>query len=298
MVLSRPQSRFAILHIRCATNRFDTSLPQFIPAFERPPYTLNVSPEVLGGYLSNPLKSALFAPLSILLLAIPSYGTEIVMVVSRQLVVLASDSRTINTDKPNGTMCKIRQTNGIFWAAAGLNNDDATRFNVDNFFEKTLALTGRNTGAILDAIGDVITPALQKELPIVKMKDPSFYKDASGANGTILMLFAAQKTKNGIEGFVKVFSLSDDRVIQQASRTCDFSTSVQCVVFTNNKGVREYVASHPEILSASPEETIERLMSVGETNEPDWVSPPITILSVSPSGATWKSQNNCKDIKN
>ena len=106
-----------------------------------------------------------------------------------------------------------------------------------------------------------------------------------------------QITKSGTEGFAKLFSLIEDKIVQEPARTCDFSAFSQCVIFTNNKGVREYVASHQEILTAPPESTIDRLMLVGETNEPDLVEPPITVLSVSPSGAEWLHQNNCADVR-
>jgi hypothetical protein len=58
-------------------------------------------------------------------------------------------------------------------AAAGIDSDEATGFTVDAFFEKAIAASDRDAGAILDAIGDAITPALQKEIPIVKGESAS-----------------------------------------------------------------------------------------------------------------------------
>jgi hypothetical protein len=231
-----------------------------------------------------------------LLFPATSMATEVIMIISRNLVVLAADSLQVRRGGKVETVCKIHQTGHFWWVAGGIASDEDTGFDVTEFFT-AVAKEGLDTSHTLDAIGCRIKGSLQKELPVLKQQQPDFYKKVIDTGEGPVVIFAARIAGNQFEAFMKGFKLINGKIVPQPSSTCP-PNEPQCVLGAKIPEVDRYIASHPDIWTTDTiENVIDHLMNIAMAAEPKEVGPPVSILFILKNGPKWIRQNNCEAIK-
>lgn len=238
------------------------------------------------------------AILLVLVLLIPSdvFGTQIIVVVSHEWVVIAADSRVMNPGAPFTKKCKIRQTGKLFWASTGVDGDDDTGYTIDAFFTRNVGQM--RASAALDFISPKLIERLQREVPIVESQASAVYETME--KGVFLALFAVDVHNNQVEAFAKLFTISEGRIVAQPTASCKLEGAMPCFILSPNPAVQKLVATRPDIWNPGSVKgavkAVNRLMEAAQASDVN-VGPPISILVVMPTGARWEQQNDCADIK-
>jgi hypothetical protein len=98
-------------------------------------------------------------------------------------------------------------------------NSTDKRFDIYKIISRS-AQGKSSTSEMLDRAGLQIIPALQREVPRLKRREPLFYRRAK-ESGIILKLMAAHETGVGVEGYIKEFRISgNDRITANPAHTC------------------------------------------------------------------------------
>jgi hypothetical protein len=220
--------------------------------------------------------------LALMLLFLPgrSLGaTEIIMIVSQERIILASDSVMHGWYRTKG--CKISQTNGIYWSADGLLGRTG-KFNVAQIMTTEGRKEVHDVRAFLDRVGEVLAPLLQKELPEIK-KQPLL-------GDPLIELYAARDTGIGLEGFKKRIRIDGDRVFAIPAESCP-----EGICYTKDHGVEQYLKTHHDGGAGGDEAFVLGMMDIATRTAPGDVGPPYSILRIAPNDTHWLRQNDCED---
>lgn len=222
-------------------------------------------------------------------------GTEIILVVSANGIILAADSKIVSPEKPPRTACKITQLDAenFFWADAGLDSHPATGFSVANFFPKHARKN--NTAQTLDEIGVKILAPLQKELPLLQAEAPQFYSEVI-KNGYILSLFAVRTNGEKIVGYVKDFRVEKGLVISLPAHSCTPAKGGNLCILLTKSPETIAIANTPNLFSGDGILGIDKIMNTAIKADPEYVGPPISILFLTTNGGTWLRQGLCPNI--
>jgi hypothetical protein len=230
-----------------------------------------------------------------------SAGTELVMIIEKNRVVLAADS--LVTDDPlhqSMRRCKIHQsgTDNYFYAISGVTFDREIAFDADTFFLKRRRnLDGAQS---LDAIGAAFLPLLQKELSLIQKETPSRY-DAVVRGGNMESLFVVQTIGHHAVGYVKDFKIVNGRVVPSPARNC-LGTHVlvlgeRCTSMSSMKTLLPFLAKNPIQRDDDTVTRVSKIMDAAVSANPNEVGPPVAILDIEPGGPQWLEKGLCEDIR-
>jgi hypothetical protein len=220
----------------------------------------------------------------------PIGATEAIMIVTREYVVIGADSLFIGGTTRSG--CKIEQSDGIFWVAAGLYDNRNTGFNVGKFISAARK-NHPHPREMLDELGTRIIPSLQRELKAVKTGYPWFYQRILNS-GVILTVMAAIPTGIGVEAYAKEFRIADNKITTLPAQTC--SQIDGCILHAGAPAVGQYLKSK-SVWGLDSLKAMDTLMSVALHDDRDAIGAPFSVLRISPNDTHWLRQNNCADIQ-
>jgi hypothetical protein len=225
-----------------------------------------------------------------------SLGTELVMVVEKNRIILAADS-LVTDDPEHQSMrrCKIRQSgnDNYFYAVSGISSDHEIGFDSDSLFAKRRK--NLHGAASLDAIGATFLSHLQEELEVIRKEAPNRYNDFVG-QGHMESLFVVDTFGNTKEGYVKDFNISNGRVVATPAKSC---------INTVGPGVKRCTMSSEKSLAKNPVvgpgdavQGIHKIMDAAMKARPNDVGPPISILDIEPRGQPqWLEPGLCGEIR-
>jgi hypothetical protein len=230
-----------------------------------------------------------------------SWGTELVMVVEKNRVVLAADS-LVTDDPEHQSMrrCKIHQSGNAtyFYAISGVTFDRQIGFDANDLFAKRRKdLHGAES---LNAIGASFLPQLQKHLDLLKKQAPNRYNSII-QSGSLESLFAIDAFRNAKEGYVKDFNIVNGRVVSVPARTC-LNNPVQrlkrCTMKSNEKGLAPVLMKNPVQDSDDIVLSIHKIMDAATSSRSNDVGPPISILAIESNGQPqWLEPGLCTNIQ-
>jgi hypothetical protein len=223
-------------------------------------------------------------------------GTELIAIVTDDQVALAADSRVVEMGSGRrSTGCKLHQTESLFWAAAGIVDDQEQNYRLADFINTYIA--NMDARAALDALERDLMGPLQRELRALRRNHPAIYV-AVMKGGFILTLFAVKVRGSGVEAFSKDFRVVNDTIEAEPATTCASGAERRrCVLATGSDAIRKYSTEHPEIWNADVVHTIDALMDSASEADPEYIGPPYSILAVAPQRTEWLRQNNCPDLQ-
>jgi hypothetical protein len=225
-----------------------------------------------------------------------SSGTELVMVVEKNRIVLAADS-LVTDDPEHQSMrrCKIRQSgsDNYFYAVSGISSDHEIGFDSDSLFAKRRK--NIHGAASLDAIGATFLPHLQKELEVIRKEAPNRYNEFV-QQGHMEALFVVDTFGNAKEGYVKDFNISNGRVVATPARSCIVqgdSKVRRCTISSENSRMKNPVSEAGDIV-----QSIHKIMDAAMSARPNEVGPPISILDIGPHRQPrWLEPGLCGEIR-
>jgi hypothetical protein len=225
------------------------------------------------------------------------FGTEIIVIKTNGWIVLAADSLHVRPGSQNFNMCKIHERVDLFWAASGVESDEATGFRIEAFFE---AVDGRmSVPKILDAISPKIVVPLRRELPILKEQAPERYAKLLHG-GAVLSLFAVRMRGSQIEAYVKDFAVVNGRIVPHPVTTCQPTGSgpqKKCILAPQIPEVKQYIETQPDVWQGDVTHVVDVLMDVGQKADPDYIGPPFSILAITSDRPRWLRKNDCPEIR-
>jgi hypothetical protein len=236
--------------------------------------------------------------LLVILASCRSFGTQLVMVIVKNRVVLAADSRvTDDSGRRLPDMCKIQQsgTDNYFYAVSGLRSDPNTGFDSDQLFAKRRKII--RGAKSLNEIGDSFVPLLQKELALIKYEAPYRYNEFVYF-GNMDSLFVIDMHGKTPEGFIKDLDISSGQVVSIPARTC-LGDLEECTLASSVKVLAPFFRNNPDLPRDKDNvvSTVNRIMQAAVNIRPTEVGPPFSILALEPTGPRWLVPGLCGEIR-
>lgn len=219
-------------------------------------------------------------------------ASEVVIIINDHRIVIGADSK-VSMGKQSFCKCKIRQMGDIFWSDVGIDHDQETGFSIDNAFRE-FKDSHLGAGRLLDAVGERIRPALQKELPSLKASDPEAY--ARMVRDKVFMYMYAVTNREGrLAAFSKDFGLVEGRVILRPATNWPAGG-----VLDSDGSHVPYIHSHSDRWTRDDTKAlsfVDELIQMGVDSAPKAVGPPFSVLVLRGASAKWLRQNDCPEIQ-
>lgn len=226
-------------------------------------------------------------------MAQPSFATSIVVLITRDYIVLGADSkRLILNDQSDVTarqsVCKIRKAGNYCYALAGFVASRSTGFSADSLVQAHLQTTTDYNKAIA-AIKRAIKKALRRELQYQKDNQPaSFSKKA--IKEPVLEIVVLRMENNVPAVQIIGFELTDAETITVTDYTAscpgDCPTQpVQVYFLGEYNGMEKYLDQNRAL--TDPVALVEQLITVQSKTTPSSVGGPVNVIKFSAAGVEW-----------
>ena len=235
-----------------------------------------------------------FIYLLFFLLAQSVYATSIVVLVTPDYILMATDSRRTFLDAQSNvssreSVCKIRKAGDYCFALTGLVASEATRYSADSIVSKYLKNTTDYDSAISYITAD-IKKALQKEFTYQKKHQPQAFKKTKASKNHLLEMVVLSVQNNKPKVQIIGFALSDEKQIQITDYTA--SCPGDCPAVQNQfyflgeyKGIEKYMGTEQK--THNPEALLEQLITVQSQTTPQSVGTPVNMVKLTADGLEW-----------
>lgn len=182
----------------------------------------------------------------------------------------------------------------LFWAHRGFSGNRRWGFEPDQLVRAAVA-KGGSFDDVVETYINTLVPSLTRVLPHFKQDAPTLYDSYITRQTFILELYIVRSSSVGIEAELVGFRIVKGKPTPFPIK-CP-APSNGCLLVFRQPAVTEYVQTHPKFLASGPVATIDQLMSIGHSLDPDNIGPPYSILRINSQGAEWLRQGLCKSIK-
>jgi hypothetical protein len=236
--------------------------------------------------------------LAILLIPVSLLATEIIVIRTPEVIVIAADSKPTWAGKPGpANVCKIYRSGDLYVAVGGLDHDQTRNFYIKDLISaKDSSL--EHFASQVRRLEEKITPRFLEEMKRLKAEDSTTYNLISSEGGKQLSL-AFAKVQDGIPYFaIRGFSYPDipDPKVEVAYVDCPGRDCPQGVLV-------EYMGKHAAIDSFTathgggnfnPVDLARKLVELEVQEDPEHIGPPIDILRLDATGPQWiANESNC-----
>ena len=226
--------------------------------------------------------------------ASPCFATTIVIVRTRNIVVIASDSKAQYQGAQGlPQVCKIAKQNETYFVVAGLAHDTGRGFLANRVISSAIA-RGNTFEEQSNAVATDMLDALGKELAQLKAEEPDGFKFAVSGNSPSSI--ALVTVESGILK-VAVLSFPYDKETGKMSverELCPGNCKDDYTIFQMGHVLPD---EEFEKTSGSPAQVARTLVEREIAREPNEVGPPIEILEVRPGASEWLSDDlNCSAV--
>jgi hypothetical protein len=234
--------------------------------------------------------------LAILLSPMSALATTIVVVRTAGFIVIAADSKATWRGTPGApAVCKIYRSGDFYFAIGGLDHDGAR-----GFYVKDLVADGAKSASLFEdrvaRAQQEISPRFLVRMNRLRAEDFDSFKIEMTDPGPQLSVAFAQM-ENGVPLFaVRGFEYFDGPParVELSRDDCpgtDCPSGRQIEYMGKRKAIETYSASH-DVWNMDPAVLARKFVELEIQDEPAVVGPPIAILRLDSSGATWIS-NGC-----
>jgi hypothetical protein len=246
------------------------------------------------------LAKFLLAPI---LLPVPALATTVVVIRTRQRVVIAADSLASNGATPF-TMCKIgvNPRFPVSFAIVGysqLQFGNKSRFSAIDLAEDAISSTANlhDAGRRFESTAAV---SLLNALRLMKKNQTKDFERLLQSPEPVQVVFAA--VENGVPAFVvSSFSVQDGNgglTVSQHESACPGSACPygqnQAVILGENGAARRQTADVSFWKGLDPLSAARKLVEVAIESHPKTVGPPISIITIDASGTVWNDKGVCQ----
>ena len=226
----------------------------------------------------------------------PLYATILILVVTKQQILLAADSRKTYLDangvRKTGTMQKLREVNGYYYAIAGIYEDETTGFSIAKLLEDVFLETTDIKKAIQHITHQLAT-ALKTYFSQLQQFHPSLLQQLKQQSASGGELFIVKKLANLPTAYNIEYRFSEKNDLQVIVK----NGFIDCTQLTNSNTCFYRLVGNviPSSLSrftekqwaTEPVESIHWVMQESQKAFPDFVSAPFSIVSLSANGVEW-----------
>lgn len=223
------------------------------------------------------------------------YATILVLVVTKQHILLAADSRKTYLDKNGiqklGTIDKIYKTNDSYYAVCGFHEEE-NEFSIHEIIHQHLVKNISIKEAIKQLVHSLAS-ALKNYFTNLKKTSPSVFKQLkqiSASGGEVFIVKCVDSIPSAflidyriIDGAtikVTMNTWSIDTVSIKESDTCFWRAVGNTPLLTNSYLTEKEWALYPE-------ENAKRLIEDGSKLYPNFVGGPINMVELSSNGVRW-----------
>jgi hypothetical protein len=236
--------------------------------------------------------------LAILLSPMSALATTIVIVRTAGFIVIAADSKPTWRGTPGApAVCKIYRSGDLYFAIGGIEHDGARAFYVKDLVADAVESASRFEVRVVKAEQEVSTGLLIR-MNRLRAEDPTSFKIEMTEPGPQLSVAFAQ-----VENGVPLLAVRGFKYFDRPSPSVELSRAdcpgtacpggvTHIEIMGKRNAIQSYLAN-PEVWSNDPVVLAHRLVELEIQDEPSSVGPPIAILRLDPSGATWIS-NGCR----
>jgi hypothetical protein len=236
-------------------------------------------------------RRCLCAAVLIALLSTASSATTIIIIRTRNLIVIASDSKAqYQGDQGNPQVCKVARQNETYFLIAGLAHDTLHGFLANRTVASAIA-RGGTFEQQADTVEADLAKELEREMGVLRADDPEGFKFA--VKGDVPSSIALVSVEGGVPkvavlSFVLDKSTGKMRVMRDSCPgTCkgeDFLLQLG----------RALPAEEVLKVTGSPTRVARTLVEMQIGRDPQNVGPPIEILELRASGPEWVQDDlNC-----
>jgi hypothetical protein len=233
------------------------------------------------------------------------YSTAIIAVWTPYTAVIGADSLLgFSKSQKTQLMCKIGQTNNIFWAASGIvhTSDQAdVNFNVYRIAADAIKASPNFDGAVA-TFEARFTVAAVRDLRWKAQFDPSEF---AYAKHFFLQIVFAGLDNNKPRMAIRQFSVESNSSAKAVSVTTmgveNTCPSPHCgailsmAMGTNDAMVADVTRNEPDIwLSIGIVPAVKKLLTIQATATPDIVGGPLSVVQITSSGIKWPVVGICE----
>lgn len=236
--------------------------------------------------------------------ALPAVAqTSVVALWTPDEIVVGADSKTITGRGAGRSTCKIAQLeDSFFFAAAGLNTEPKTGFELAKIVRQAFAQPGTMREKVDDFESLVDTP-LTAALQRLKQEEPAFYEHYLENKGQVLQVVFFGLEDGNPELFLRTFEvelISGNVTVVMERNECTAGTCPSTMVFLlgYSGAASAFVTSHPGFSKNGLAPAVEHLVDMEIAEVPQFVGPPVDILRVNRQGASWvKRKAQCAPLR-
>ena len=231
----------------------------------------------------------------------PLRGTSIVAVRTPNAIFIGSDSKMIDGDGGDaGRVCKILGYKGIYFGIARIWSSPAQGFSVASVATDALN-SNSNLESKVTHFEKLLVHPLERLLISLRAADAARFQRELDGRSAIDTLFV------GFEGGYPVLLFRSFVVRNRTSRgvtlrikreecSRDCSEALAYVALGQHEVIDEALAENPDFWKIGFAEAIRKLINLEISAKPNFVGPPISILTIDKNGPRWIEQGACPDI--
>jgi hypothetical protein len=230
-------------------------------------------------------------------------ATAVLIVVSRNRVLLAADGMSIQTrtglSPAPERHCKIDQVGDAFLIVVGVENYDDTGLNIPSLARK--AFSGRGDLSIqVGRFEKAANGPIIETLRYIKKNDPRLYALLSSGSGPPISVFFAGKI-NGALGVVALEYVEAGGAFKEKQPTVTLGSADPVYQDVGDVGaIDEYLKNH-QLGNLDDVTWLRTMLGVEIDSQPAVglrkVGPPISILEITGDGARWIDQGTCANVR-
>ncbi len=231
----------------------------------------------------------------------PLFATSIVVLITADYIVIGADSRRIIIDAERNstsyqTVCKIRNVNNYYYAAAGFIASASTSFSADTIINQHLKHQ-KNIEKALRLIRKDLKKALQKELAFQKNNHPRQYKKTLEMKSHILEVVVLSMHNKVPQAHIIGFELVNEEKMTikdyAAKRSAEHAQKENQFFFLGEySGMEKYLTTKNE--TTDPVLLVNQLIISQSLITPSSVGAPVSLIKFGASKVEW-IRNSCEN---
>ena len=231
----------------------------------------------------------------------PLFATSIVVLITADYIVIGADSRRMIIDAERNsityqTVCKIRNVDSYYYAAAGFIASATTSFSADSIINRHLKQQKKIDKA-LRLIRKDLKKALQKELVNQKTDQPKQYKRTLEMKSHILEVVVLSMNNGVPQAHIIGFELENEETMTikdyVAKRSAEHAQKENQFFFLGEySGMEKYLNTKNE--TADPVLLVNQLIITQSLITPSSVGAPVSLIKFGASKVEW-IRNSCEN---
>ena len=220
--------------------------------------------------------------LMVLLLAVPALATTVVALIDNRhhRAVIAADSLlTFKLAEATTETCKIVARPSCSFAMAGLFYKEDPVFHLQELADQACSQPGdlrKKADAFLEIARDPVMSVAQ----YLQQNEPDFYRDLTNSNaGELIMVVFVGPELGNPSIYARGYKLEAGRIVAISFDVTKANNGAGYFGGANQQ-IAAYIKKHPNWDSGDKVKTARKLVQLEITAHPEWVGPPISVLTV------------------